>query len=173
MPSTTVTLLLNATYEPLCVVSSRRSVVLVLSQKAVPVEIGDSVLHSASTAVPVPAVARLTRYVRVPFRAQVPLTRRAVFARDGGRCAYCGLPATSIDHVIPRSKGGGHTWDNVVASCGRCNHVKADRVISELGWRLRTEPHAPTGISWRVLGSRLPDPRWSTYLDGHTSAAVG
>jgi Restriction endonuclease len=169
---TAVTLLLNATYEPLCVVSSRRAVVLVLSQKAVPVEDGDGFLRSVSRTVPVPAVARLTRFVRVPYRAQVPLTRKAVFARDGGRCAYCGAPATSIDHVVPRSRGGQHTWDNVVASCGRCNHTKADRAISELGWRLRTVPRAPTGVSWRVLGARPPDPRWSAYLDGDTQATA-
>lgn len=172
MTKTAVTLLLNATYEPLCVVSSRRAVVLVLTEKAVPVENGDGFLRSVSWAVPVPAVVRLTRYVRVPYRAQVPLTRKAVFARDGGRCAYCGAAATSIDHVIPRSRGGEHTWENVVASCGRCNHTKADRVISELGWRLRTVPRAPTGMAWRVLGARPPDPRWIAYLDGDAQATA-
>jgi 5-methylcytosine-specific restriction endonuclease McrA len=160
-----VTLLLNATYEPLCVVSSRRAVVLVLTAKAVPIEDGDGCFHSVSTTVRVPSVVRLTRYVRVPYRAQVPLTRKAVFARDGGRCAYCAAPATSLDHVVPRSRGGLHSWDNVVASCARCNHAKADRAISELGWRLRTVPRAPSGNAWRVLGARSPDPRWREYLD--------
>lgn len=172
MAKTAVTLLLNATYEPLCVVSSRRAVVLVLSEKAVPVEDGDGLLRSVSRTVPVPAVVRLTRFVRVPFRAQVPLTRKAVFARDGGRCAYCGAPATSIDHVVPRSRGGEHTWENVVASCGKCNHAKADRGIAELGWRLHTIPRAPSGIAWRVLGARPPDPKWSAYLgDGAQATA--
>jgi 5-methylcytosine-specific restriction endonuclease McrA len=161
---TSVTLLLNATYEPLCVVSSRRAVVLVLTDKAVPVEAGDGVLHGVTRAVPVPSVVRLTRFVRVPYRIQVPLTRRAVFARDAGRCAYCGAAATSIDHVVPRSRGGQHVWENVVASCGRCNHTKADRHIAELGWKMRVVPHAPNGVAWRVLGTRVPDPRWSDYL---------
>jgi 5-methylcytosine-specific restriction endonuclease McrA len=168
----TVTLLLNATFEPLCVVSSRRAVVLVLTEKAVPVEDGDDSFHSVTTTVRVPSVVRLTRYVRVPYRAQVPLTRKAVFARDGGRCAYCAGPATSLDHVVPRSRGGGHTWDNVVASCARCNHTKADRIIGELGWRLRTVPRAPTGTTWRVLGSRIPDPRWQAYLDNGEAATA-
>jgi len=168
---TSVTLLLNATYEPLCVVSSRRAVVLVLTDKAVPVEIGDGVLHAVSRAVPVPSVVRLTRYVRVPFRIQVPLTRKAVFARDGGRCAYCGAAATSIDHVVPRSRGGLHVWENVVASCGHCNHTKADRHVSELGWKLRVVPKAPSGMAFRLLGSRAPDPHWSTYL-GVSEAAT-
>jgi 5-methylcytosine-specific restriction endonuclease McrA len=161
---TAVTLLLNATYEPLCVVSSRRAVVLVLTEKAVSVESGDGVLQGVTRAIPVPSVVRLTRFVRVPYRIQVPLTRRAVFARDGGRCAYCSAPATSIDHVIPRSRGGQHVWENVVASCGRCNHTKADRHVAELGWKMRVVPQAPNGIAWRVLGTRPPDPRWTNYL---------
>ena len=159
-------LVLNATYEPLCVVSGRRAAVLVLTAKAVPVAAGDDVLHSARTAIPVPAVVRLARFVRVPYRATVPLTRKAVFARDGGRCVYCSAPATSLDHVVPRSRGGEHAWENVVSACGRCNHVKADRGIAELGWRLRTKPRAPSGSAWRVVGARRMDPRWVPYLDG-------
>ena len=159
-------LVLNATYEPLCVVSSRRAAVLVLTAKAVAVAVGDGLLHSERTVMAVPAVVRLARYVKVPYRATVPLTRKAVFARDGGRCAYCGAAATSLDHVVPRSRGGTHTWDNVVSACGRCNHVKADRGISELGWRLTTVPTVPAGSAWRVVGARRVDPRWRPYLDG-------
>jgi len=172
VPLATVTLLLNATYEPLCVVSCRRAVVLVLTEKAVPVEEGDGAFNSATTAVPVPSVLRLTRYVRVPYRAQVPLTRRAVFARDGGRCVYCGAAASSLDHVVPRSRGGAHTWENVVASCARCNHTKADRTLVDLGWRLGTPPRAPSGMAWRVLGFRNPDPRWQAYLDDGEAATA-
>lgn len=158
-------LVLNATYEPLCVVPSRRAVVLLLTAKAVAVADGEGVLHSARTDVVVPSVVRLTKFVRVPYRAGVPLTRKAVFARDGGRCAYCGAAATSLDHVVPKSRGGAHSWDNVVSACGRCNHVKADRGIAELGWRLRRQPVAPTGASWRVVGARRVDPRWRPWLD--------
>ena len=157
-------LVLNATYEPLCVVPQRRAVVMVLTDKAVVVEPGDGELRSERVAVSIPAVVRLTRFVKVPYRATVPLTRKAVFARDAGRCVYCNAPATSLDHVVPRSRGGQHTWENVVSACGRCNHVKADRVIAELGWRLRRIPQAPSGAAWRVLGSRLADPRWHSYL---------
>jgi len=159
-----VTLLLNATYEPLCVVSCRRAVVLVLADKAVPVEDGDGSFHSVTTAIRIPAVVRLTRYVRVPYRAQVPLTRRAVFARDGGRCVYCGAAATSLDHVVPRSRGGPHTWDNVVAACRRCNHTKADRSLAEMGWALPHPPRTPSGAAWRLLGTRSVDPRWRDWL---------
>lgn len=164
-------LVLNATYEPLCVVSGRRAAVLVLSAKAVPVASGDGLLRSERTAVVVPAVVRLARFVRVPYRPSVPLTRKAVFARDSGRCVYCGAAATSLDHVVPKSRGGTHTWDNVVSACGRCNHVKADRGIAELGWRLRVKPAAPTGAAWRVVGARQVDPRWAPYLGGVPSVA--
>ncbi|MFL6076598.1 MAG: HNH endonuclease [Mycobacteriales bacterium] len=163
-------LVLNTTYEPLCVVSSRRAVVLVLTEKAIAVEAGEEELHSARRTLFVPAVVKLTRFVRVPYRAQVPLTRKAVFARDGGRCVYCGAPATSIDHVMPRAKGGQHSWDNVVSACGRCNHRKADRTVAELGWRLPRPPRQPTGLAWRILGHRTPDPRWLSYLGGESES---
>jgi 5-methylcytosine-specific restriction endonuclease McrA len=155
---------LNASYEPLCVVSGRRAVVLVLTDKAVAVAEGDVVLHSERTDVGIPSVVRLTRYVRVPFRGAVPLTRKAVFARDGGRCVYCNAAATSLDHVVPKSRGGAHSWDNVVSACARCNHVKADRAVSELGWRLRRQPVAPTGAAWRIVGAKRMDPRWRPFL---------
>ncbi|NEU35646.1 HNH endonuclease, partial [bacterium LRH843] len=84
-----------------CVVSSRRAIVLVLAEKAEPVDCAPDVVHAATISLPVPVVARLTRYVRVPFPASVPLSRRAVFTRDGQTCVYCGGSATSIDHVVP------------------------------------------------------------------------
>ena len=148
------TLLLNATYEPLCVVSSRRAIVLVLAEKAVSVDSSAEEVHAESVSLPVPVVVRLTRYVRVPYPAQVPLSRRAVFHRDASTCVYCGGSATSIDHVVPRSRGGTHTWDNVVAACRRCNHTKADRSLAELGWKLPHPPRTPSGAAWRLLGAR-------------------
>jgi 5-methylcytosine-specific restriction endonuclease McrA len=158
-------LLLNATYEPLCVVSVRRAAILVLSGKAVCVADGDGMLHSPRHQVPVPLVARLTRFVRVPYRTHVGLSRRAIFARDGGRCVYCRGAAETIDHVHPRSKGGRHAWENVVAACARCNHLKGDKTLADLGWRLPMLPAAPHGAAWRVLGHRAPDPRWAAWLE--------
>jgi 5-methylcytosine-specific restriction endonuclease McrA len=158
------TLLLNATYEPLCVVSSRRAIVLMLTRKAEAVDSAPEVVHAETVSVPVPVVVRLTRYVRVPYPAQVPLSRRAVFTRDSQTCVYCGGSATSIDHVVPRSRGGTHTWDNVVAACRRCNHTKADRSLAELGWVLPHPPRTPSGAAWRLLGARTVDPRWKEWL---------
>ena len=164
--SDSAALVLNASYEALCVVSARRAAVLVLTAKAIAVADGDGVLHSERRSLAVPSVVRLARFVKVPYRATVPLTRKAVFARDGGRCVYCGAAATSLDHVVPKSRGGSHSWDNVVSACARCNHVKADRGIAELGWRLTRTPAVPEGSAWRVVGARRVDPRWRPYLDG-------
>ena len=146
------TLVLNASFEPLAVVSDRRALVLVLSHKAVLLEESGHVVHSATRCLALPSVIRLARYVRVPHRAHVPLTRRALFARDRGRCVYCGNTATSVDHVVPRSRGGRHAWDNVVAACGRCNRTKADRTLAELGWRLRAAPRQADRVG--VAGAR-------------------
>ena len=160
-------LVLNATYEPLCVVPARRALLLVIKHKAIAVEESDVVLHSVAASFAAPSVVRLTRYVRIPYRGPVPLTRRAVFARDGGRCVYCGNAATSIDHVVPRSRGGRHEWSNVVSACRRCNHVKADRTVSDLGWRMQPPPQEPTGTAWRILGTGRSDPRWAPYLSAY------
>lgn len=158
-------LVLNASYEPLCVITQRRAIVLLLTHKAVVVEPGEEIYHSERTLVAAPIVLRLTRFVRVPYRSSVPLTRRGVFARDGGKCVYCGAPATSLDHVIPRSRGGAHVWENVVSACRRCNHVKGDRAIADLGWRMHRLPHEPSGAAWRILGTGRMDPRWRPWLD--------
>lgn len=166
--------MLNATHEPLCVVSSRRAAVLVLAAKAVSLQDGEVVLHAERVSIAVPSVVRLMRYVRVPYRTHVPLTRKGVLTRDRHRCVYCGAIATSLDHVVPRSRGGQHSWDNVVAACGRCNHQKADRPLHELGWRIPHPPAAPTGAAWRILGSRRMDPRWLPFLDaGADESAYG
>jgi 5-methylcytosine-specific restriction endonuclease McrA len=165
-------LVLNATYEPLCVVPDRRALVLVLAQKADAVEHTDRLAHSARLAEPIPSVVRLIRFVRVPYRSAVPLTRRAVFARDGGRCVYCDSPATSLDHVVPRSRGGEHVWTNVVSACRRCNHLKADRSVSDLGWHMRHAPFQPVGPAWRILGAGRADPAWVPYLLGHAGGGT-
>jgi 5-methylcytosine-specific restriction endonuclease McrA len=156
-------LVLNAGYEALCVVSARRALMLVLANKAELLHATERVVRSPRAAFPEPSVVRLARYVRVPYQARVALNRRAVFARDGHRCQYCGGVAENIDHVVPRSRGGTHTWDNVVAACRRCNAKKEDRLPHEVGFSLRRPPAAPREHLWLVLvaGSR---PDWEPYL---------
>ena len=164
--------MLNATYEPLCVVPLRRAVVLVLAEKAVVVEESSQVMHSERLAVPVPTVVRLARFVRVPFRREVPLTRRAVLDRDSHACAYCGGRADTIDHVRPRSRGGIHAWTNVVAACARCNHRKGDRLLGEIGWHLPNVPSQPPATIAVVLGWAVREPSWEPYLGLTAARAV-
>ncbi len=160
-------LLLNATFEPLTALPLRRAIVLVVCGKADVVH-GDAtglVLHSVGNSVVAPSVIRLRTFVRVPYRARIPMSRAALMRRDRHRCAYCGSRAETIDHVVPRSRGGEHCWENCVACCARCNHRKADRLLAELGWRLRVAPRPPRGRHWRLLAT-VPDadPQWLPYL---------
>lgn len=166
----TSALVLNATYEPLCVVSARRAVVLVLGDKAEVVHDSGDRMHSATLTVAVPSVVRLVTYVRVPVRRRAPLNRRAVFARDGHRCQYCAGPAESIDHVVPRSRGGQHVWENVVAACRACNTRKRDRLLSETPMALRRHPAVPRELTWITVVAGTVPTAWEPYLQTALSA---
>lgn len=158
-------LVLNASYEPLSVVSARRAIVLALGGKADVIHTSDNVFRSERLAFDVPSVLRLRYYVKVPYGRRSALSRRGVFARDGHRCQYCGGRAESIDHVLPKSKGGPHTWENVVAACKRCNTHKRDRLLSETSMRLATTPREPAHTAWVALSvNEVPD-SWHQYLD--------
>src|SRR5438270_11640673 len=144
-------LVLNASFEPLCVVSSRRALLLILDAKAELVHATERLFHSEKLAHPEPSVVRLSYYVKVPYQARVALNRRAVFARDGHRCQYCGAAAENIDHVVPRSRGGQHVWENVVAGCRPCNSRKQDRLLHETTLTLRRLPAAPRERTWILV----------------------
>jgi hypothetical protein len=137
---------------------------LVLNTKAELVHATERIFRSAWTEIPEPSVVRLARYVRVPRERSVAVNRRTVFARDGQHCQYCGAAAESIDHVVPRSRGGTHTWDNVVAACRRCNTHKEDRYLHEIGFVLRRTPAAPRHQVWlmAMCGGARDD--WAPYL---------
>lgn len=159
------TLVLNAGYEPLTVISFKRALLLVLNDRATIVEsVEGSPVWGTNDVFDRPAVILLTRYVRVPLTRRVPVTRRGVLRRDGFRCAYCTKPAATIDHVIPRSRGGAGTWENLVACCLRCNNTKSDRTPQEMGWRLGFAPTQPRGGQWVVRGAERADPVWEPYL---------
>jgi 5-methylcytosine-specific restriction endonuclease McrA len=158
-------LVLNATYDPLCVVSVRRAVVLVLKHKAEIVHQDGGAFHSERSTIPIPSVIRLKYFVKVPYRARTSLSRRAVFVRDSFMCQYCGSAAENVDHVIPRSRGGKHAWDNVVAACRACNTRKENRLPHEVGLKMRTKPTAPRETVWIVVAVGRVDPKWAPYLE--------
>lgn len=159
------TLVLNAGYEPLAVVSFKRALILVLNQKAtVLAGAGEQLVHSASAKFSLPSVILLQRYVRVPSSRSVPVSRRGVLRRDGYRCAYCQKSANTVDHVQPKSRGGKDTWENLVACCLKCNNAKSNKTLAELGWKLTTQPRMPSGISWTVRGADRFEPEWDEFL---------
>ncbi len=165
-------LVLNATYEPLHTTSWQRAVVLVLDGAAEVIRADDTVrIRSARLDLAHPVVIRLVTYVR--FRARrAAVTRRAILARDGHRCAYCRHRADTVDHVIPRSRpGGAGSWTNMVAACRSCNTRKGNRTPAEAGMELHTTPYEPHGAAAILLlaaGGTKRD-EWLEWLEPQAS----
>ncbi len=134
-------LVLNASYEPLNITSWRRAVVLLIKGKAEQLENSERLIYADF---PLPSVIRLRHYVRVPYK-EIPLTRRNILERDRHTCQYCRYKGEqlTLDHVLPRSRGGGDTWENLVTACVRCNVKKGNRTPKEAQMTLRHTPRRP------------------------------
>ncbi len=166
------TLVLNAGYEPLGVVSFRRALLLVLNQKATVLRpFAELTVHSATEEFEMPSVILLARYVRIPGLRKVPLSRRGVLKRDAHRCAYCNRSATTVDHVLPKSKGGRDCWENLVACCLKCNNTKGDKTLGEIGWSLGFTPRMPTSADFTLRGADRLEPEWNDFLGLAQAAA--
>ena len=167
-------LVLNASYEPLNVCTVRRAHVLVFKGKAEVLESLDRPLRSASSTFRWPHVIRLVSYVRVPRTVQRKISRRALFARDGWRCVYCGSSGRlTLDHVVPRSRGGDSVWENVVTSCAPCNLRKGNRLLEETEFRMKVSPRPPSPqLFIRLAAPKIPQ-TWTPYLgDGALGGAA-
>ena len=167
-------LVLNATYEPIHVCSVRRAAVLLLKSKAVVLESGDRVHQSEHVQLERPVVIRLVTYVRVPRDVhRRKITRKAVLARDAWTCQYCGSerPGLTVDHVIPRSRGGESVWENIVASCAPCNRRKGNRLPREIQMHPRTIPRAPGPTVFIRVAAPRPPAIWERYLNPVAVAA--
>jgi 5-methylcytosine-specific restriction endonuclease McrA len=164
-------LVLNQNYEPINVTNTRRALTLVMSSKAEVLETGEGALASPSTSVECPSVIRLQYMVRRPFR-RIPLTRREVFVRDDYTCQYCGRRTRdlTLDHIVPRSKGGAHSWENLVAACGPCNHKKGRRTVEQARMHLRSVPREPRHNVYTIVRRYAPNGElvegWQMYLPG-------
>src|SRR5215212_6556171 len=168
-------LVLNQNYEPLNVCNTRRALVLVIDGKAEVLEAYDCTVASASRVFQSPSVIRLIYMIRRP-RPKVKLTRREVFIRDGYTCQYCGRQAgdLTIDHVIPRSRGGPHTWDNLVSACKTCNHRKGGKSLGEARMQLKTIPKEPSAGIYYTIERRLDtalNAGWEKFLPGYVGIA--
>lgn len=171
-------LVLNATFEPLSLVSVRRAVILLLHEKAELVEATERMLSSTSRAFPEPLVIRLTRYVRLPHRT-VPATRAGVMLRDAYTCQYCGdtpgREELTVDHVIPRSRGGGHNWENLTTACKRCNHKKGSQPLEDAQMTLLRKPFEPSYVALVLLSNPIAANYWETMMNNtlHASNYAG
>ena len=158
-------LVLNASYEPLHVTSAKRAITLVQYGVAEVLEESEDVVRSPSTVIPVPSVIRLRRYVRRPRVNPVPFNRRNVLRRDSFTCQYCGgHDELTLDHVLPRSRGGRHHWENVVTACRHCNQRKGNRTPAEAAMPLLTRPHAPTFGVYAHGQFAHWQPAWAQYI---------
>jgi 5-methylcytosine-specific restriction endonuclease McrA len=166
--TTAPVLVLNQNYEPLNVCTVRRAFVLVDRGKAEILENGRGFLHTATVLYSIPSIIRLVYLIRRP-RPQGRLTRRDVFLRDHSTCQYCGKHTKdlTLDHVVPRRRGGGHDWGNVVAACKPCNHRKAGRTPQEAHMRLIREPFQPPYSFYRVFYAYLEEQEgWRKFVPG-------
>jgi 5-methylcytosine-specific restriction endonuclease McrA len=160
-------LVLNATFEPINVCTVRRATVLLLKAKAELLEKGEGLLHSERMTLDRPMVIRLITYVRVPRDAhRRKITRKAVLARDSWTCQYCGStkPGLTVDHVIPRSRGGKSVWENIVASCASCNRRKGNRLPREIQMHPRSHPRPPGPTVFIRIASPTIPVAWKQYL---------
>ena len=160
-------LVLNASYEPLNITSWRRAIVLLIKEKAEQIEHGSLFIYPN---MPLPTVIRLRHYVHVPYK-DIPLTRRNILHRDGHSCQYCGYSGDelTLDHVIPRSRGGGDAWENIVTACVRCNVRKGNRTPREAGMPLESKPSKPHSSLYFEVRKQIRSGRhveWKKYVIG-------
>jgi 5-methylcytosine-specific restriction endonuclease McrA len=162
-------LVLNSSYEPLNVCTVRRAYVLVFKGRAELVEKDARPLRSASDTYSRPHVIRLLAYVHVPRSVKRKISRPVLFARDGWRCGYCGSSTSklTLDHIVPRSRGGESVWENVVASCAPCNRRKGDRLLDETEMALRVLPRPPAPVVFIRLATATVPANWRPYLQNY------
>jgi 5-methylcytosine-specific restriction endonuclease McrA len=161
-------LVLNYNFEPLNICTARRALVLVLGGKAEVLEHNHHEIITPTTRFRAPSVIRLGHLIRRPL-PQVKLSRREVFRRDTFTCQYCGQKThdLTLDHIIPRHRGGGHSWENLVSACRSCNHRKGGRTPEEARMRLRSEPRRPYVGPYYAIERRLREGEyleWRPYL---------
>lgn len=172
--TTAPVLVLNQNYEPLNVCNARRALVLVLRGKAEVVELARDFIRTASRAIQLPSVIRLVSMIRRP-RPKLRLTRREVFIRDRWQCQYCGrfTRDLTLDHVLPRHRGGAHTWENLTSACKPCNHRKAGRTPQEARMALLEEPAAPrVSIYYAFFQYLGVQEEWQKFVPGFDATVV-
>jgi 5-methylcytosine-specific restriction endonuclease McrA len=164
----TPVLVLNANYEPLHVCDTRRALHLIIGGKARLVINGRGYVHTVRLTLPCPSVIQLQKMIHPP-RPFPHLSKKEIFRRDDYTCQYCGRHTMhlTVDHVLPRHRGGAHVWENLVAACPPCNRNKGGRLPDEAHMHLRTPPREPPRSALYLFGHYLEDfSEWRAYLEG-------
>lgn len=161
-------LVLNASYEPLSIVSAHRGLNLIFSNKAVPLDESEHVFRSADVEIKLPYVIKMNYFVKKKINTkEVPFSRKGVLIRDNHKCAYCGKGANTIDHIVPKSRGGTNSYSNAVACCNKCNSKKANFLLHEINMKLRWQPTHPSLYSSfliKVVNNQPVYISWSEYI---------
>lgn len=159
-------LLLNQSYEPISVCNVKKAIILLYLEKAEVVATHNSkTINSVSVSFPWPSVIRLNNYIHLPYK-DILLTRKNILRRDKHKCSYCGrsdLPLT-IDHILPRARGGEDTWENLAAACLPCNNKKGDRTPAEANMPLLVKPYHPNYIMFIANSVSRVDENWKPFL---------
>ncbi|RPI69214.1 MAG: HNH endonuclease [Ignavibacteriae bacterium] len=162
----TKVLVLNQSYEPISVCSAKKALLLLFLTKAEMVEHRSSIIvRSVRESYPYPSVIRLSAYLRLPFK-KIELSRKNILRRDGFQCMYCGerKPPLTVDHIIPRSRGGTDQWENLVCACIKCNNRKGSRTPEEANMILKTQPRKPHHVLFLKQHAGNVDETWRPYL---------
>jgi len=158
-------LVLNQNYEPLSVCNTKKAVILIFLGKAELIEQGDGEIRSISTSIPCPSVVRLSMYIKVP-RKRIVLSRKNIIKRDNHKCQYCGVTDSpmTVDHVVPKVRGGTDSWENLVCACIKCNNKKGNRAPEVAGIKLLRTPVRPTHLTFIRHFIGIKDEKWKPYL---------
>ena len=162
----TQVLVLNQNYEPMSITNAKKAIILIFLEKAEIIENHDNFkVRSIHLSLPLPSIIRLTRYINVP-RKRIILSRKNIIKRDNHQCQYCGTKVgpVTVDHILPKGRGGGDSWENLVCACTKCNNKKRNRTPEEAGMILLKKPRKPSHLFFiRYFIGKL-DNRWKPYL---------
>ena len=158
-------LVLNQSYEPLMVINAKRAIILMLKEKVEMLENYSENINSVSMSIDLPSVIKLNFYVHIKYK-DIVLNRKNIFKRDNYLCQYCGknIKPLTLDHVVPKKKGGRDTWENLVAACGKCNARKGDFSLKDIDMMLIKKPRKPSKIFHLQSYVNKKQDKWKQYL---------
>jgi len=158
-------LVLNQSYEPLMVINAKRAIVLIIKEKVKMLEKYSENIRSVQNSFDLPSVIRLNFYVHLKYK-DIVLNRRNILKRDDYKCQYCSKQTTplTLDHIIPKNKGGKDSWENLVAACSKCNTRKGDTLLKHMDMKLLKKPRKPSKLFQLQTYVNKKQDNWKQYL---------